>query len=98
MAPGLRAFGSETANSTSMPIDVEFGVLIRISQIPDRVRKPRIRSPKGFLEESIQSQGLESHLGWYLEFDHFCREFGISTIRGQKPKIPMWNFGTIRGP
>ena len=84
-----------------MPIDVEFGVLIRISQIPDRVRKPRIRSPKGFLEEPIQNQDLEWHLewylGWYLEFDHFCREPGISTIRGQRPKIPMWNFGTIRG-
>ena len=87
MVSGIRVFGSETANSTSMPIDVEFGVLIRIRQIPDRVRKPRIRSSKGFLDESIQNQDLEWHLewylGWYLEFDHFCREPGISIIRSQ---------------
>ena len=42
-----------------MLIDVELGVLIRISQIPDRVRRPRIRSPEGFLEEPTQNPDLE---------------------------------------
>ena len=95
MASGIRVFGSETANSTSMPIDVEFGVLIRISQIPDRVRKPRIRSSKGFLDESIQNQDLEWHLewylGWYLEFPDGFPDIRISgRISGYPDFRKIW--------
>ena len=93
MASGIRVFGSETVNSTSIMIDVEFGVLMRISQIPDRVRRPRIRSPEGFLEEPTKKSDLE------------CTSNGTSDgiwnliipIRGRRPKIPMWTVWTIRG-
>ena len=73
-----------------MPIDVEFGVLIRISQIPDRVRKPRIRSPEGFLEESTHNPDLECTSNgtsdgiWNLIISVESPEFRPFEVKGQK--------------